>query len=575
MRRCFKAVLVSALALATVASELKQSPVVDCNERGVTLEVRSLRANVDNQVAFTTRAYFYEGKPMMPGPVITMAPGKRCKITVVNKLSAAGNAACMTDMVNGPNMFHCADVTNLHTHGLHVGPLQDDVSVSIWPGANHTYTYDIPADHLMGTHWYHAHHHGAVGLHTLGGMAGVLLVTPTEDYLRSLPKDLRVLYDNEHATKTYTMLLNHVFLGPSDPEHGDMSQYSLPDLAAMYNGNTINTNPKYFTGVENFIAVNGQYKPTVHVTSGQTALFRMVHASGTRALVLKLDQPQLCTLRLLARDGIFQSLPYLDLARLVLIQATRADVAVYCTLPVGSNKPIRVNVYASNATDDIGPLWGNVHAQDSVFSILIKARTRSKKLVGLPTSVAPLPAHISNLLDKPVHRTQVVDMDNFAINTVPFPGFSAPAAFRYVHSQCLGKVYRISSSAYTGLGSASGSSCGVADGACGGGPGTPPEPLVPGVFNPDAGLHAYHQHQNQFQVEHFFGLDVDPDFFRIGEFRDTMSQIVTFVMLRSQPLDYTGDVVMHCHVAQHEDMGMMALYNVQDCGDNDEPTLPV
>ncbi len=93
--------------------------------------------------------------------------------------------------------------------------------------------------------------------------------------------------------------------------------------------------------------MNGQYQPHIEVVDGAVALLRMLHAVGTRAVFLKLDQPELCTLRLIARDGIFQQGSYLDLTKIVLIQATRADIAMQCNLPAGSDSVV-VNVYADD-----------------------------------------------------------------------------------------------------------------------------------------------------------------------------------------------------------------------------------
>ena len=95
-----------------------------------------------------------------------------------------------------------------------------------------------------------------------------------------------------------------------------------------------------------------------------------------------------------------------------------------------------------------------------------------------------------------------------------------------------------------------------------------------GVGVDGAGVHLYHQHINNFQI---VGIqrgptstypDISPDFVRIGEWRDTVMQPDapdTYLVLRTKPMTYTGVGVMHCHILDHEDMGMMALYNIQQC----------
>ena len=88
------------------------------------------------------------------------------------------------------------------------------------------------------------------------------------------------------------------------------------------------------------------------------------------------------------------------------------------------------------------------------------------------------------------------------------------------------------------------------------------------------GVHLYHQHVNPFQI---VGVKrgrtsvypiVSPDFFRVGEWRDTIMQLDandTYLVIRTRPTTYTGGGVMHCHILDHEDMGMMAIFNLQVC----------
>ena len=53
----------------------------------------------------------------------------------------------------------------------------DNVLVSVRPGEQFQYEYDVPADHPAGTFWYHPHQHGAGYVQLGSGMAGALIVT--------------------------------------------------------------------------------------------------------------------------------------------------------------------------------------------------------------------------------------------------------------------------------------------------------------------------------------------------------------------------------------------------------------
>ena len=73
-----------------------------------------------------------------------------------------------------PNVPHCFNGTNLHTHGLWVNPSGngDNVLLSINPGVKFEYEYAIPREHPAGTFWYHTHRHGSTALQVSSGMAG-------------------------------------------------------------------------------------------------------------------------------------------------------------------------------------------------------------------------------------------------------------------------------------------------------------------------------------------------------------------------------------------------------------------
>ena len=153
-----------------------------------------------------------------PGPTIRVHAGDTLRILLKNNLSP--------ELVNTSsvpnNHFRQFDVVNLHTHGLHVSPLapgDDVVNTSVPAGEEHQYVYNIPEDHMGGTHWCkrppqhsnlcagptpicrsradpvfahralsdHAHWHGAVSIHVNFGGAGMIIV---EDAVNQLPAEL-------------------------------------------------------------------------------------------------------------------------------------------------------------------------------------------------------------------------------------------------------------------------------------------------------------------------------------------------------------------------------------------------
>jgi L-ascorbate oxidase len=126
-------------------------------------------------------------------PTIRIAPGQRLEIEIDNQLEPCtekqrADHACFND-------------TNLHTHGLWVSPAgnSDNVLVSVPPGGQFQYRYDIPADHPAGTFWYHPHRHGVGFVQVGSGMAGALIVMGDRVPTMTTPGDIDVLLKDERG----------------------------------------------------------------------------------------------------------------------------------------------------------------------------------------------------------------------------------------------------------------------------------------------------------------------------------------------------------------------------------------
>jgi len=121
----------------------------------------------------------YQGEEIDPdnpyiSPKIEVDPGDTIRVTLNNQLDK--DPTCISSA--SPNTPHCFNGTNLHTHGLWVNPAGngDNVLISINPGVSFQYEYKLPPDHPAGTFWYHTHRHGSTALQVSSGMAGALIV---------------------------------------------------------------------------------------------------------------------------------------------------------------------------------------------------------------------------------------------------------------------------------------------------------------------------------------------------------------------------------------------------------------
>ena len=104
---------------------------------------------------FLTRGY----NGQMPGPTIRISPGSPLNVAIVNGLEE-------DDTGLSPNS------TNFHAHGLHVDPGGDDVFLHIGPGSEHKFEYQVYADHMSGSFYYHPHLHLTSSLQAGGGATG-------------------------------------------------------------------------------------------------------------------------------------------------------------------------------------------------------------------------------------------------------------------------------------------------------------------------------------------------------------------------------------------------------------------
>ena len=135
-----------------------------------------------NGETLITRAYrqggVTPGEYSSPGPTIVMTPGQKYVLRFENRLPYQPAS-------EEHNVYKDPNVTNLHTHGLHISGESpgDDVTRVFEGGYYGDYVYDIPANHMGGTFWYHAHHHGSTFLQVSSGAFGLIVIDDGQDLL--------------------------------------------------------------------------------------------------------------------------------------------------------------------------------------------------------------------------------------------------------------------------------------------------------------------------------------------------------------------------------------------------------
>ncbi|MEQ8604399.1 MAG: multicopper oxidase domain-containing protein [Marivibrio sp.] len=201
---------------------------------------------------------------------------------------------------------HGFNVMNLHTHGMHVANLQDNVLINVFgQGAptdvvarcneetygdapcvvgNHPYRYWVMRTHPSGTYWYHPHKHGAVALHLASGMGGALIVEDEEKGIESLETVKRLKAANYKGRAERVMVFQHILY---ETESGR----NVVDCSTVYSFST-----DCFDGstpverradqINQRMTVNGQERPIVTMDRNETQLWRMVNAGAGDVLAL-------------------------------------------------------------------------------------------------------------------------------------------------------------------------------------------------------------------------------------------------------------------------------------------------
>lgn len=518
-------------------------------------------------------------------PTIRVAPGQRLKVDLDNRLEPC------TEKQRSEHL--CFNDTNLHTHGLWVSPSgnSDNVLVSIAPGEQFHYQYDVPADHPAGTFWYHPHRHGA-GFGQVGsGMAGALIVTGNRPPTETRPGDIDILLKDERGRSfpERVMIFQQIEYGCLNAK-GEIEGKRDKDNAPI---RPFTCAPGEIGRIESFdndwgwrysgrfTGINGKVEPQLsEAKTGSFERWRLVNAGTGESMRMRLYRldpaaPPLRTIRAeeqiewrkryctgaplpmweIALDGLTRSeVRKTDIA--VLFAGERKDLLVrlpepglYCIV----NDTSRIDLKKLNPARMValveakGAASSNSNPDELLQSLMI--RSAEKALVGSEASAVR--SHvIGDLKDglklssfvwhKPIQEEEVSGYREVVLNIIE------GRKDEYFHVN--GRTYdheRID--AVLPLGKAE-------------------EWRATSLLDD----HPLHIHVNPFQIisiDDAEGRDVtdpvspafDPDYAGLkGEWKDTVFIKENLrVAFRTRYERFTGDFVTHCHIMYHGDHGMM------------------
>jgi FtsP/CotA-like multicopper oxidase with cupredoxin domain len=554
------------------------SPEIRPGREGLTLTVRQ----DGNRLCYVANG-------SADAPVIRVRQGAQLTITLRNEITdpAAIDAVSGPAKLTGanspvpetpgyyrvvPGMRHPATgATNLHLHGFAVPPVkpQDDVLMVCTDPASapagcgqrqFTYHYSIPGDMPEGLYWYHPHMHGEVQAQMLMGLSGAIVVEgPAEDARRAQGIPERVLIVRQTQD-----------LDAAKPQAAAMTAAPPERAGAAHHRGTrrlataIDTRHELLcvttSGID-AISLNGTPVQVGDAPDAALAHFvipavgveywRILNAATDAFLDLAIvdEDGGPLPMTVVARDGS----PITDDAGAPL--PARATLESQFVPPSGRIEvlvrppPVGHRAYLVTHAVDTGCAGDRVPERRLA---LIEASAA----VIAPVAPAPAAAHLSHanlyngLLARRTERSRVI-----ALAEYPRPGQEDQTDFYIVERKpgAVLKPYHMGTAPAITVNA-----------------GTTEEWTIENWTNE---LHAFHIHQVHFRVLEIDGRRVkDPPLLDVvsvpyatatgyhspeGPVRPGRVRIkVNF------PPTLAGDIPFHCHLADHEDNGMMAVLRV-------------
>jgi bilirubin oxidase len=444
------------------------------------------------------------------GPLIDVREGDRVEIRFVN---------------------HLPQPSTIHWHGLPVPPDQDgNPSDPVAPGQSRVYRFTLPPG-SAGTYWYHPHPHMLSAEQVFRGLAGPIVVRAATDPLAGWPE-------------------RHLFF--SDLRLANDGTIPPDDMLDWMNGRE-----------GQFVLVNGVRRPLIVVTQDE----RWRVSNGCNARYLRLSFGDACQFAQVGTDGGLLTAARDGLTELLLAPGERAELVVSAR-----GQPVP-------------------HDGRSVQAVLSALSYDRRKMAmshgSLPPDAALALADVRFELSPADDQAWLARRIPAQLRTIaPLDLPTADKAVRFSEKMDMAAMHH--------AGASSGNSAGTSGGAPSNVSAARPVGTIPAgmafmingaSFDPqritltsrrgeverwsiENGTdmdHPFHLHGTQFQVlerEQGGVVTPEPDL----AWRDTVNvqpgETVRIATVQQQ----AGLRMFHCHILEHEDLGMMGTLKVIEAG---------
>jgi FtsP/CotA-like multicopper oxidase with cupredoxin domain len=395
--------------------------------------------------------------------------------------------------------------TNLHYHGLHISPTgkADNIFLHIPSGETLAYEFQIPKTHQAGMFYYHPHVHKSVAEQVFGGLGGIFVVRGALDEIPEVKA------------------AQEVFLFLKDFELDAQGRVPVPGHMELMQGRE---------GA--LITVNGRVNPQITIAKGGLLRLRLLNASASRFYRLALAEHPFY---LIATDGGAIAEP-VELRELLLAPGERAEVLVRGDRPPGQYRLMNLPYDRGGMMGMMGGRMGRGMMGRGMMHSNQRPQNTPQLLATLAyqgtRAALPLPDKLLSVEALPQPKTlRRIEMSMSM--GMGMTGMGMAFLFN-------GKTFdpnRIDAPVQLGT---------VEDWE-----------LV--NSDPDRMDHPFHLHINPFQV---ISRNGKPEPYRA--WKDTvLVRGGETVRIRIPFRDFTGKTVYHCHVLDHEDLGMMGIVDMQ------------
>ena len=474
----------------------------------------------------------------LENPTLHVNPGDHLVITVTNNTPAGMNPMELNPPNCGATFMNSSSV-NIHYHGTNTSPTcgQDEVIKTV-VNSGQTFQYNVafPSNEPPGLYWYHPHIHGIAEPAVLGGASGAIVVDGIQNVqpaVAGLPQQIIVLRDQPQ------------FQGLGEGPGGCTNGVPFQDITVNnVPVNSFQANPP--SGVVTFTPA------VLNVAPGQKQFWRVTNSSADTIMDLQVQYNGVAqTLELVGIDGVpvnsqdgTTTPSLIPVTHFRLPPASRVEFIV--TTPTSSVQTAQfvTTSIATGANGDCDP-------NRPIFNIALGGDNSTSDPTAdvAPSSVAPTAVQrFAGLATAPIAKTRLLYFSE-NLNVTPNQFFmtvfpQTPAVFNPNANPAI-KAYQGTVEQWT-------------------------------VENHAQENHEFHLHQVHFLVQsqnNFAANGAPPAPAIVGQYLDMVEvpgwdgnpadpypSVTLLVDFRGPDI---GTFVFHCHILNHEDLGMMNIIQVE------------